>query len=218
MIRKMDKKTAIATSAAVTLFIASTALAVAVAGVFEGEPAGRRAIVPASSERAAGGAPTTIVETRYVDDPYYVPGADPGGSSGAALSSTGAAAAGAASTGAGATAVSGAGTTGSSGGSEMALAATSPVAGATGSPSSSSGSSAPATASVPNPGAAAPTTAKPVAPTTVRPPTTTAAPPTTLPLGVRIPSDWPPGKPIPPIPPGCQKPQLEDNGVWNCDH
>ena len=29
--------------------------------------------------------------------------------------------------------------------------------------------------------------------------------------------DWPAGKPIPPIPPGCRQPQLEDNGVWNCD-
>jgi hypothetical protein len=51
-------------------------------------------------------------------------------------------------------------------------------------------------------------------------PTTTTTPPSvttsTLPPGV--PADWPAGKPIPPMPPGCQKPQLEDNGVWNCDH
>jgi hypothetical protein len=40
----------------------------------------------------------------------------------------------------------------------------------------------------------------------------------TLPAGARIPADWPPGKPIPPIPAGCQQPVLEDNGVWNCDH
>ena len=41
---------------------------------------------------------------------------------------------------------------------------------------------------------------------------------TTLPPGARVPRDWPPGKPYPPIPPGCKKPQLEDNGVWNCDN
>jgi hypothetical protein len=54
----------------------------------------------------------------------------------------------------------------------------------------------------------------------VSPTTTTTPQPTlttsTLPPGV--PADWPPGKPIPPMPPGCQKPQLEDNGEWNCDH
>jgi hypothetical protein len=55
----------------------------------------------------------------------------------------------------------------------------------------------------------------------VRPTTTTTPPPptvttSTLPPGV--PADWPPSKPIPPMPPGCQKPQLEDNGEWNCDH
>ena len=47
--------------------------------------------------------------------------------------------------------------------------------------------------------------------------TTTTAPPvttTTRPRGV--PRDWPPGKPIPPMPPNCREPQLEDNGVWNC--
>lgn len=55
------------------------------------------------------------------------------------------------------------------------------------------------------------------APTTTAPrATTTTAPTTSLPSGVRIPSDWPSGTPIPPIPPGCREPQLEDNGVWNC--
>jgi len=47
--------------------------------------------------------------------------------------------------------------------------------------------------------------------------TSTTAPPvttTTRPRGV--PADWPPDKPIPPMPPGCRQPQLEDNGVWNC--
>jgi len=65
-----------------------------------------------------------------------------------------------------------------------------------------------------------PAASDPVTPP-VHPTTTTAPPPpkvttSTLPPGV--PADWPLGKPIPPMPPGCQKPQLEDNGVWNCDH
>lgn len=58
------------------------------------------------------------------------------------------------------------------------------------------------------------TTVKPVATTLA--PTTTKAPTTTLPPGV--PRDWPAGKPIPPMPPNCQQPQLELNGVWNCDN
>jgi hypothetical protein len=56
-------------------------------------------------------------------------------------------------------------------------------------------------------------TPQPIATTT----TTTTVPPvttTTWPRGV--PRDWPPGKPIPPMPPNCREPQLEDNGVWNC--
>ena len=46
---------------------------------------------------------------------------------------------------------------------------------------------------------------------TTSPPVTT----TTRPRGV--PGDWPPNKPIPPMPPNCHRPQLEDNGVWNCE-
>jgi hypothetical protein len=49
----------------------------------------------------------------------------------------------------------------------------------------------------------------PVTSTTVSTTTTT-----TRPRGV--PDDWPPDKPIPPMPPDCDQPQLEDNGVWNC--
>ncbi len=56
-------------------------------------------------------------------------------------------------------------------------------------------------------------------PTTVEdtpshPTPTTTVTPTTRPDGV--PDDWPPGKPVPPMPPNCREPQLEDNGVWNC--
>src|SRR5205085_9723848 len=42
----------------------------------------------------------------------------------------------------------------------------------------------------------------------------TSVTPTTRPPGV--PADWPAGKPVPPMPPNCRQPQLEDNGVWNC--
>lgn len=62
-------------------------------------------------------------------------------------------------------------------------------------------SAAPATTAPPS--TAAPTTVKPVTSTTSRP--------------RGVPADWPAGKPIPPMPPGCQDPQLELNGVWNCD-
>ncbi len=76
------------------------------------------------------------------------------------------------------------------------------------------------------PGSATPT------PTTITTPTATpttahvitTVPPTapstgtTLPPDARIPSDWPTGSPIPPIPPDCEEPVLEDNGIWNCDH
>lgn len=70
------------------------------------------------------------------------------------------------------------------------------------------------------------------APTTTAAPVTTAAPETTVATTVAttvpapattvrpsgVPADWPANRPIPPMPPGCQKPQLEDNGVWNCEH
>lgn len=82
-----------------------------------------------------------------------------------------------------------------------------------------------------DPSAAAPTgggsggvAAAPPAPSPVTrwsPPPTTGAPPEPATTTTRlpgVPADWPADEPIPPMPPGCQKPQLEDNGVWNCDH
>jgi hypothetical protein len=63
-----------------------------------------------------------------------------------------------------------------------------------------------------------PTGPEPTDPPVIAPPSTTSTIPlvttTTRPPGV--PRDWPPGKPIPPMPPNCRHPQLEDNGVWNC--
>lgn len=64
----------------------------------------------------------------------------------------------------------------------------------------------------PTPTTATPTTTTATTPPTTRPPTTT----TTRPSGV--PSDWPADKPIPPKPVPCRDGQLEDNGVWNCQH
>ena len=61
--------------------------------------------------------------------------------------------------------------------------------------------------------------------TTVPAPATSAAPTTTQPaapanpyVGVELPSNWPSGVPLPPIPAGCLQPHLEDDGRWNCEH
>ena len=69
-------------------------------------------------------------------------------------------------------------------------------------------------------GATGPASAAAPAPPFAGPPVTVAPAPatttTTRPPGV--PGDWPPDKPIPPMPAGCRDGQLEDNGVWNCQH
>jgi hypothetical protein len=63
-----------------------------------------------------------------------------------------------------------------------------------------------------------PTTPEPTdPPATLATTTTSTMPPvTTTSRPPGVPRDWPPGKPIPPMPPNCSHPQLEDNGVWNC--
>ena len=89
------------------------------------------------------------------------------------------------------------------------------------SPTSPAAPATPTTAAPPATTATPATTAPATTPatTTTKPPTTTSpSTQTTLPPGARIPSDWPPGKPIPPVPEGCKQPVLEDNGVWNCQH
>jgi hypothetical protein len=85
-----------------------------------------------------------------------------------------------------------------------------------GEPASSGTGSAPrAAAPRPAPRAATPTTTSPPrVTTTTRPP---SAPTTTWPPGTELPEAWPAGVPYPPIPAGCRKPHLEDNGVWNCE-
>ncbi len=59
-----------------------------------------------------------------------------------------------------------------------------------------------------------------VAPPATTSPTTKAPAPTTTvaPRPPGVPADWPADKPIPPMPAGCRQPQLEDDGVWNCQH
>ena len=63
-----------------------------------------------------------------------------------------------------------------------------------------------------------PRTTSTIAPTAPSTTVVQPSPTTTWPPGVELPSDWPAGKPYPPIPPGCRQPHLEDNGVWNCEH
>lgn len=92
----------------------------------------------------------------------------------------------------------------------VGLAAAVPAAPAAPPAGPSSTAVAPSTSSPPGSGpvpAPAPTPA-----TTARPGWTA----TTRPPGV--PADWPPDEPVPPMPPDCRKAQLEDDGVWNCDH
>ena len=48
--------------------------------------------------------------------------------------------------------------------------------------------------------------------------TSTTAPTTSTTRPPGVPDDWPDDRPIPPMPEDCEKPQLEDNGTWNCDH
>lgn len=63
---------------------------------------------------------------------------------------------------------------------------------------------------------AAPTTSAPRSTTTTTAPA--PAPPTTWPPGTELPESWPAGLPYPPMPAGCRKPHLEDDGEWNCEH
>ena len=97
-------------------------------------------------------------------------------------------------------------------------------------PAAASGSVRDESSSAGQPDEPSATDPRPISPPdTRRPPTTTtspASPPTTA--GghddgddgaghrIEVPEDWPVGVPLPPIPPGCVEPHLEDGGVWNC--
>jgi hypothetical protein len=67
------------------------------------------------------------------------------------------------------------------------------------------------------PSGATPTTVATAPPGSVTT-TSTSVPVTTTTWPSGVPRDWPPGKPIPPKPPGCRDGQLEDDGYWNCQH
>ncbi len=151
-----------------------------------------------ASESLATLPPVTVVQDQFVDDLVYVP--SPGavepapGTGGAAAPPTATPPAPARTPSAAPSA------TGPSG---------SPVADSPTAPSLTS----PARSTVP------PVTSSPAPAATPKPTTTQPSPPTAnLPAGAEVPSDWPAGTPYPPIPPGCVKPHLEDNGVWNCEH
>ena len=91
------------------------------------------------------------------------------------------------------------------------------AAGASEGPAPTSGPSSPQRRASSTTTPPAPPPTHPVSPTTTTTtPTPTPTTTTTRPPGV--PADWPADRPIPPMPANCRHPQLEDNGVWNCDH
>ena len=101
-----------------------------------------------------------------------------------------------------------------------AAPATSPVTSPVTSPSPTGGAQPPATTAAPAT-TTAPTPAGTTAATITTSPTVTTAPAPVTTAATRpegVPVDWPANKPIPPMPAGCVEPQLEDNGVWNCQH
>ncbi|MGE0877746.1 MAG: hypothetical protein AB7L13_00715 [Acidimicrobiia bacterium] len=93
-------------------------------------------------------------------------------------------------------------------------------------PSTTPQTSPPTSPTSPSATTAVTTTTRPATTTTKAPSTTTNAPHTgavyyvsTLPNGYSAPRSWPASKPLPPLPANCLKgAQLEDNGVWNCEH
>lgn len=65
------------------------------------------------------------------------------------------------------------------------------------------------------------TASSPTVPGSDPPPTTSATEPgggDAVPPGFEVPEDWPEGEPYPPIPDGCERGHLEDDGSWNCEH
>lgn len=92
-----------------------------------------------------------------------------------------------------------------------------PVATPTSQPAA--GSRRPATTRKPSsrkPSTATPTTVATRPPVSATTTTSTSVPTTTTTWPRGVPRDWPPGKPIPPKPPGCRDGKLEDDGRWNC--
>ncbi|HEV7526608.1 MAG TPA: hypothetical protein VGP92_16690 [Acidimicrobiia bacterium] len=201
----MERKQALAMATAATLVLGAGIVAVAsmTGASLLGFGGGRR--VGGVSSTAVGQShpsqPGVVVKTRNVYDRYVV---DIGGGSATGASSS----VGSATPGSG----NGPATTS---GRDPANNATTPTS------KPAPGAPPQRATPAPKPGGTqtTPTTHAGTSTTTVVPnPTTTipATTPTTWPRGV--PKDWPKDKPIPPMPPNCRDPQLEDNGVWNCDH
>jgi len=171
----------------------------------------------ANATNSAPHSPVTVYEDQYIDDLIYVPPV--GTETGAAESGTGTAAP----TPSAANPGQVAGTEGSVAGSPSAASTGFAVGSAQQEPNAER-SANPGPSESPSPARNAPVTnttppapSAPISTTPVPVPTTRPAP-TAMPAGVELPSDWPSGVPYPPIPEGCRKPHLEDNGVWNCEH
>lgn len=84
-------------------------------------------------------------------------------------------------------------------------------------PSASAPAAGPASGDASND--AAPPDVATTTPVTTEPPESNEPPPSTT--STARPQDdgeYQPSQPPPPVPPGCKDPQLEDNGVWNCQH
>jgi hypothetical protein len=187
----LERRKALATAASVTLFVGTGIVAAATVGHV---PLVHGSTGP-SNEASA---PDVVTRYRDVYDRIVVAGA----STKATPAASGARRAAGASTHSSVSTPGGASTT----------PTTAPARAKRGStPTTRRTSSTPTTHTTPTTGTSGTTT-----PPTTTPATLPVTTPTTRPPGV--PSDWPAWKPIPPMPPGCQKPELEDNGVWNCDH
>ncbi|CAB4756603.1 unannotated protein [freshwater metagenome] len=174
----------------------------------------------AAGANGPGTSPVTVYDDKYIDDLVYLPPT--------------AAAAGSASPAAGGGAPLGTAANDSqsraSDGSILGSSSDAPLGaegaqGAAGQPSPEAGrSTSPTNTDNPNPPQGSPDLSPanpspaPDIGSSPQPVPTTSPPRTTIPPGVELPSDWPSGVPYPPLPAGCKKPHLEDNGVWNCEH
>jgi len=208
----MKKRTAIAVAASTTLLSGVGVVGLAASGRVDilGFGRGTTSIERAGSSQPS--APSTVVMTQYIDDYVTVPGGAPAVEAPTTPVE-------ATPVTAGAPPQSGAlGTFGTFGvfGSMVTAgpdaSANPPASGPPSSPAETPADGTPVTTNPPRT-PSPPTTAPPAqGPGTTSP----ATPTTTWPPGTEISGDW--HGPIPPIPPGCVKPHLEDNGVWNCEH
>ncbi len=200
----MERKKALAAAGTATLILGSTLVAGAsmTGASFLGFGGGTNG----KAASAASGTPGTIVKTRNIYDQFVV---DTGSGATDGQNSAG--------WSAGGTPVAGA--TPTSTGTTVPNSEPDPGHDST-TPTSKPKASTSKPATKPSTTNTTPTTDAGAAltPTTVAAPSPTTLPTTTTTWPRGVPKDWPKDKPIPPMPPNCQQPQLEDNGVWNCDH